>query len=55
LKFSFHLDLEEFENYWDTDAFIKKSDVKWSTNGITFATASGHRVFIPKTMFIGGR
>lgn len=49
VNFSFHA------GYEDIETFIKKSDIKWSNKGVTFATASGHTVFIPKKMFIGGR
>ena len=52
IKFSFHpsLDLS-----YDLPAFIRKSQVQWSSEGVTFIEASGHRLFIPKEMFIRGR
>ena len=39
----------------DTDTHIKKSVVEWSDAGVTFKEASGHTLFIPKEIFIGGR
>ena len=49
IEFSFH------NGFDDTDTHIKKSVVEWSDAGITFKEASGHVLFIPKEMFIGGR
>jgi hypothetical protein len=49
LEFSFH------PGYEDLETHLKKSDVEWSADGVTFKEASGHRLFIPKAMFIGGR
>jgi len=34
---------------------IRKSIVEWTPSGVTFAPPSGHRLFIPRTMFSGGR
>ena len=39
----------------DIDEYIGRSSVEWSANGLTFIEASGHRLFVPKAMFIGGR
>jgi hypothetical protein len=49
IEFSFHPGLE------DIDSHVKKSIVEWSDGGVTFKEASGHVLFIPKDMFIGGR
>ncbi len=49
IEFSFH------PGFDDIDAHIKKSTVEWSDKGVTFNEASGHTLFIPKDMFIGGR
>jgi hypothetical protein len=49
LEFSFHPDYEDLETH------LKKSNLEWSVEGVTFREASGHRLFIPKAMFIGGR
>lgn len=38
-----------------TEEFVKKSKVRWTPEGVTLATQTGHRVFIPKGMFTGGR
>lgn len=37
------------------DAFIRDSEVEWSATGVALTVPSGHRVFIPKASFIGGR
>ena len=39
----------------DLESHIKKSNVEWSEAGVTFNPPSGHVLFIPKRMFIGGR
>jgi len=36
-------------------AHIKKSQVEWAKEGVTFCEASGHRLFIPIQMYKGGR
>ncbi len=49
IEFSFHPGGD------DVAAHLRKSSVEWSAEGVTFNEASGHRLFIPKQMFIGGR
>jgi len=49
IEFSFHPGLD------DIDSHVKKSIVEWSDTGVTFKEASGHVLFIPKDMFVGGR
>jgi hypothetical protein len=50
IKFSFdHPYMSEVEE------FIKQSVVEWNVNGVVFKPKSGHQLFIPKRMFIGGR
>ena len=39
----------------DLESHIKRSNVEWSEAGVTFTPPSGHVLFIPKRMFIGGR
>ncbi len=36
---------------YDLDAHIKKSNVVWSKDGVTFEEASGYKLCIPKSMF----
>jgi hypothetical protein len=50
VEFSFHPGYDE-----DLDSHIKSSRVEWSETGVTFNEPSGHILFIPKQMFIGGR
>jgi hypothetical protein len=52
VKFSFH---PGTESNHDEEAHIKRSSVDWTEEGVTFQELSGHRLFIPKAMFIGGR
>ena len=52
IKYSFHPSMDDL---YDEPAHIKKSTVDWSADGVTFNEASGHKLFIPKQMFIGGR
>lgn len=39
----------------DFHSHLKKSNVVWTTEGVMFEEASGHRLFIPRAMFVGGR
>jgi hypothetical protein len=49
VRYSFH------PGYANRQAHIRSSSVEWSPDGVTFIEGSGHRLFIPKAMFIGGR
>lgn len=49
VDFSFHPGADDLESH------LSKSKVEWSEEGVEFGEASGHRLFIPKRMFIGGR
>jgi hypothetical protein len=49
IEFSFHPGSD------DIDSHVKKSTVEWTEAGAIFKEASGHVLFIPKGMFIGGR
>ena len=49
VDFSFHPDHEAI------GVHIRRSRVVWDTAGVTFHAASGHCLFIPKRMFVGGR
>jgi hypothetical protein len=51
IEFSFHPGFDDV----DVATHLKKSIVDWSDAGVTFKEASGHILFIPKDMFIGGR
>jgi hypothetical protein len=37
------------------EAAASACTVEWSDSGFVFSTGSGHRVFVPQTMFTGGR
>jgi hypothetical protein len=52
IDFTFYPDHQEG---MDVLPAIKKTKVVWSENGVTLKMVSGHQVFIPKDMFIGGR
>jgi hypothetical protein len=39
----------------DVRTAIKNSKTEWQSEGVLFITTSGHRLFIPKDMFTGGR
>ena len=49
VDFSFHPGDEGLESH------VKQSKVDWTEAGVTFTTPSGHALFIPKQMFVGGR
>ncbi len=47
---------EFYKDYSETiQNHIYRSAVQWNENGVEFESASGHRIFFPKKMFIGGR
>lgn len=50
IDYSFHPDTSDIYNIAQ---HIKKSDVVWSEEGVSFNEASGHKVFIPKSMIRG--
>jgi hypothetical protein len=52
VKYSFHPSSELFN---DEEAHIKLSKVEWTEECVTFLEASGHKLFIPRVMFVGGR
>ncbi len=43
--------------YFDDDLapYARKASVTWSDTGVTFAEPSGHRLFIPRAAYEGGR
>lgn len=49
VKFSFHPESDAIEDH------IRRSTVEWTDDGVIFAAASGHRLLIPRKMFLGGR
>jgi len=49
VRYSFH------PGYTNREVHIRSSKVEWSPDGVTFIEGSGHRLFIPKPMFVGGR
>ncbi|MDX2198609.1 MAG: hypothetical protein SF069_06515 [Phycisphaerae bacterium] len=52
IKFSFH---PSSANYYDLPGFLKRTDVQWTAEGVELRLESGHRLFVPKDMFVGGR
>ncbi len=49
VQFPFHPYSDGLETY------IRNCKVEWAADGVTLISESGHRLFIPKAMFIGGR
>lgn len=49
IDFSFHQETMPLEEHLD------RSSVLWTEEGVTFYEASGHELFIPREMFVGGR
>ena len=39
----------------DLKDFLKKATVEWTAEGVNLTLPSGHKLFVPKRMFIGGR
>lgn len=39
----------------EMETHIKASKVEWTAEGVQLEPPSGHRIFVPKKMFIGGR
>ncbi|HZY85273.1 MAG TPA: hypothetical protein VFE78_10615 [Gemmataceae bacterium] len=50
LAYSFHPGFDE-----DAEAHMRNSTAEWVPEGVTFVETSGHRLFIPVKMFVGGR
>ena len=55
-----HLDFElhpAMAGYFDDDlaAYARRAAVTWSDAGVSFDEPSGHRLFIPKAAYAGGR
>jgi hypothetical protein len=44
-----------FPGQKDRDTYIRNCTVTWTIDGVTLEQESGHRLFIPKKSFIGGR
>jgi hypothetical protein len=54
LSYEFHPEMAGFfEN--DLSIYLRKATVTWTTEGLTFEEPSGHRLFIPKAAYEGGR
>ena len=53
IKYSFHASYPYDSN--NLAAFLSKAKVQWTAEGVTLEPPSGHRLFVPKAMFIGGR
>ena len=45
----------EFHNYHNEPDYFTRCVVNWEPEGVTIAEPSGHKLFIPKNSFIGGR
>jgi hypothetical protein len=39
----------------DLATYLSTARVDWSELGVTFEEGSGHRVFIPRRAYVGGR
>ena len=49
IEYSFHAFPDNLKD------FLKKATVDWTPDGVTLVLPSGHRLFVPKNMFMGGR
>lgn len=49
IHYSLNNSVEELEPY------LARATVAWTTEGVTFTEPSGHRLFVPKASFLGGR
>ncbi|HET7540674.1 MAG TPA: hypothetical protein VFK05_12405 [Polyangiaceae bacterium] len=59
-SYGHHLDFElhpAMAGYYDNDLapYVRRAVVTWSDAGVWFEEASGHRLFIPKAAYEGGR
>ena len=50
MPFKFYKDYSE-----ELEKHIHQSTVQWNEEGVSFESASGHKLFFPKKMFMGGR
>jgi hypothetical protein len=42
-------------SYLDSESLLKSATVSWASDGVTFALPVGHRLFIPRDAYEGGR
>ena len=45
----------EFHNYSNDSDYFTRCVVTWEPEGVTITEPTGHKLFIPKKAFIGGR
>ncbi|QJW96141.1 hypothetical protein FTUN_3697 [Frigoriglobus tundricola] len=45
----------EFHNYHNEPDYFLRCVVTWAPDGVTLTEPTGHKLFIPKNAFIGGR
>jgi hypothetical protein len=45
----------EFHNYHNEPDYFTRCAVDWTADGVTLTEPTGHRLFVPKNAFIGGR
>lgn len=50
-----HIKNYSFEYNTDIQSYLNDCKVNWSQDGVTLKEPGGHKVFIPKKSFIGGR
>jgi hypothetical protein len=39
----------------NVETYIQRSSTEWTPEGVTFIEADGHRLFVPREVFVGGR
>ncbi|MBN9122033.1 MAG: hypothetical protein J0I06_23310 [Planctomycetes bacterium] len=45
----------DFQNHTNEPDYFARCAVTWATDGVTVTEPTGHRLFIPKNAFVGGR
>lgn len=50
-----HIKNYSFEYNQNIFEYLNRCTVRWNEDGVLFQEPSGHRLFIPKNSFIGGR
>ncbi len=45
----------EFQNYTSDPNYLTRCTIVWESEGVTITEPTGHKLFVPKKAFIGGR
>ena len=50
-----HYTVYRFHNYSSSEDYFDRCSIEWTPDGVAILEPTGHKLFIPKSSFIGGR